>query len=76
MGAFNNRLTATVDFYEKTTTGLLERVAIPGHVGNDPPVANVGSVRNRGIELSVNWRNISRDFSYSIGLTVLTIIMK
>lgn len=67
MGAFNNRLTATIDLYEKTTEGLLERIPIPAHVGNDPPIANVGSVRNRGIELAVNWRNNSRNFRYLIG---------
>ena len=68
IGAFNNRLQATIDYYVKTTKGLLERVPIPGHVGNDPPVANVGSVQNRGLEFSVNWRNVRKDFRYSVGL--------
>lgn len=68
LGAFNNRLTATVDYYVKTTSGLLERIPIPAHVGNDPPYANVGSVQNRGVEMSVNWRNVTDDFNYSVGL--------
>lgn len=67
-GAFSNRLTATLDYYVKTTNGLLERIPIPGHVGNDPPFANVGSVENRGVEMSLNWRNTSEDLSYSIGI--------
>ncbi len=67
-GAFDNRLTTTIDFYEKTTKGLLERVRIPAHVGNDPPLANVGSVRNRGVEMSVNWRNYTPTFKYSFGV--------
>ncbi len=67
-GGFNNRLTATIDFYDKTTSGLLERIPIPAHVGNDPPFANVGSVQNRGIEMSVNWREAGEDFSYSLGI--------
>jgi len=66
-GAFNNRLTGVVNLYEKTTEGLLERVPIPAHVGNDPPFANVGSVRNRGVEFSLDWRNVSPTFSYSMG---------
>lgn len=66
-GAFDNRLTGTVDYYIKTTKGLLERIPIPGHVGNDPPFANVGSVENRGVEMSLNWRNHGRDLRYSIG---------
>ncbi|PKP39201.1 MAG: SusC/RagA family TonB-linked outer membrane protein [Bacteroidetes bacterium HGW-Bacteroidetes-15] len=65
--AFNNRLTATIDYYIKTTSGLLERIPIPGHVGNDPPFANVGSVQNKGIEMSINWRTLFNDLSYSVG---------
>lgn len=67
-GAFDNRLTGTIDYYIKTTRGLLETIPIPAHVGNDPPVANVGSVENRGVELSLNWRHYERDLRYSLGL--------
>ncbi|MFH1120483.1 MAG: TonB-dependent receptor [Bacteroidota bacterium] len=68
LAAFNNRLIATVDYYIKTTKGLLEIIPIPGHVGNGAPVANVGSVQNKGVELGINWRNMSRDFRYNIGV--------
>lgn len=66
--AYQNRLTATIDYYIKTTSGLLERIPIPAHVGNDPPFANVGSVQNKGIEMSVNWRQNINDFTYSVGV--------
>ncbi|MBS4014361.1 MAG: TonB-dependent receptor [Bacteroidetes bacterium] len=66
-GAFDNRLTGTIDYYKKTTKGLLEIIPIPAHVGNDPPVANVGSVENKGIEMSLNWRQNKNNLSYSIG---------
>lgn len=68
LAAFNNRLLATVDYYIKTTSGLLERIPIPGHVGNDAPVANVGSVENRGVEVSVNWRHKVKEFRYAFGV--------
>ena len=68
LNAFNNRLTTTLDYYMKTTEGLLERIPIPAHVGNDPPYANVGSVQNQGVELSINWRHALNEFKYSIGL--------
>jgi TonB-dependent starch-binding outer membrane protein SusC len=68
MGAFNNRLTATFDYYVKTTKDLLERIPIPAHVGNDPPFANVGSVQNRGVEMSLNWRHYLNDLKYSFGV--------
>ncbi len=67
-GAFENRLTGSFGYYNKTTKGLLERIPIPGHIGNTPPVDNVGSVQNRGIEMNLDWRQIERDYSYSIGV--------
>lgn len=67
LGVFDDRLIATFDYYIKNTNGLLERVAIPGHVGNDPPYANVGSVRNNGVELSTTWRHYIKGLKYSIG---------
>ncbi len=65
---FNNRLIGTVDYYIKTTRDLLERVPIPAHVGNNPPYANVGSVQNRGVEISLDWRNVAGDLKYSVGV--------
>lgn len=68
LGLFNNKLITTLDYYVKNTKGLLERIPIPAHVGNDPPVANVGSVENRGVEFSINWRQMVKDFQYSVGI--------
>ncbi len=68
MRAYNNRLVGTLDLYQKTTGGLLEQVAIPAHVGNSPPFANVGSVRNRGVEMALNWRHSINDLRYSVGV--------
>ncbi len=67
-GFLNDRLTATVDYYIKTTNGLLEQIPILAHVGNDPPYANVGSVRNNGIELDLNWRHSINNLKYSFGI--------
>ena len=68
MGVFDDRVTVTVDYYMKTTKDLLETISIPGHVGNDAPVANIGSVQNRGVEMSVNWRHLVKNLKYSVGL--------
>lgn len=68
MGVFNDRLIATIDYYVKNTKDLLERIPIPGHVGNDPPFANVGTVQNKGVEMSVNWRHYLKQLRYSVGL--------
>lgn len=68
MGFWEDRLSATIDYYIKNTKDLLERIPIPAHVGNDGPIANVGSVQNKGVEIALNWRNYINDFSYSIGV--------
>lgn len=67
-GFFKNRLQLTLDFYVKNTSGLLEKIPIPAHVGNDGPTSNVGSVQNKGIELALNWRNKSGPWRYSFGI--------
>ncbi|MBT3208071.1 MAG: TonB-dependent receptor [Bacteroidetes bacterium] len=67
-GAYNDRLTATFDFYIKNTNDLLEIIPIPAHVGNSAPYSNVGSVQNKGIEMSVNWRHTLSDMKYSFGV--------
>lgn len=68
ISGYDNRLTASVDYYIKTTKDLLEVIPIPGHVGNDPPFANVGSVQNQGVEMNVNWRNYENELKYSLGV--------
>ena len=67
-GWFENKLQGNLDIYQKTTNGLLEKIAIPGHVGNDGPVANVGSVENKGIELALNWRTSGNNVKYFFGI--------
>lgn len=68
LAMFDNRLQASIDYYIKNTNDLLERIAIPGHVGNDGPIANVGSVQNKGIELGINYVNADKALGYSIGM--------
>jgi len=65
---FENQLEVTLDYYVKTTKDLLENIPIPAHVGNAGPIANVGSVQNRGIETSINWRDDIGNFKYNAGI--------
>lgn len=68
LGLWENKVQATFELYQKTTKGLLEKISIPGHVGNDGPIANVGSVQNKGIEWSINWRKVSGARKYYLGI--------
>ncbi|QDH81575.1 TonB-dependent receptor [Echinicola soli] len=51
--ALNGALNFTANFYNSTTNDLLLNVPIPDITGFSTQLTNVGSVRNRGIELSV-----------------------
>lgn len=65
-----NRLSVDADFYNRLTKNLIFPLFIPGSAGTSSSyvLQNIGELRNRGVELSINWRNnIGKDFRYSIG---------
>ena len=67
-GLLNNRLTGTVDVFRRDTKEMLLGVKAPAHVGNRwDPTANVGIVRNDGVEITLNHRNRIGQVDYSIG---------
>ena len=53
LGFLNNRLSATIDVYQKNTYDLLLRKPIPIYDGGGDELVNLGEVRNRGIDVSV-----------------------
>lgn len=70
---FDNHLTVTADYFLKESRDLLLAVPVSGLTGYTAPggglpIANAGSIRNSGIELSLNYQDeISEDFNYSVG---------
>ncbi len=70
---FNDRLSGTFDFYNKVSDGLLLDYNIGNFYGsiNRSMTINLGSVRNRGVELSLTSRNITRnDFRWTTDFNV------
>ncbi|WP_425392132.1 SusC/RagA family TonB-linked outer membrane protein [Ekhidna sp.] len=65
-GLFDNRLTATLDYYKRVTEGLLQFERLPGTLGIPGTFNNVGEMQNEGFEIELGWRNTTGDFSYSI----------
>ncbi|QOD61962.1 SusC/RagA family TonB-linked outer membrane protein [Polaribacter haliotis] len=51
---FDSRLNVTVDAYDKTSDDLLNTLSIGGSSGDDSIVINQGSIKNKGVEFSVN----------------------
>ena len=68
-GVFENKLNGTFELYKRDRSGLLATSAevVPGTVGASLPQANLNADRNFGWELSLDYRNKFRDFSYSLG---------
>ena len=65
------KLGLTFDWYQKTTKDLLLSVPIPSTTGFSEQMQNAGTVRNRGIELALNWRDqIGNDFNYNVGWNI------
>lgn len=56
-GVFNNRITGEIDIYNKETKDLLLNADVPLSIGFDKIQQNIGSIRNRGLELSLNTVN-------------------
>jgi len=77
---FQNRIDLTFDWYNRTTSNLLMQSSLPGFVGtsnaagaSSAPWVNLGSLRNRGVELSLNTRNIvTKDFNWSSNIVFST----
>lgn len=85
LGFFDSRLNLTIDLYSKNTKDLLQQISIPPSTGFPSMWINRGSIRNKGLELSVDaypvelpgfsW-NVSANISFnrnrigSVGLPV------
>lgn len=62
---FDGRLKGTVDYYIKKTTDLLLRIPVPSPTAVSTQLANVGSVQNKGIEISLGGTVIDqKDFKW------------
>lgn len=66
LGMFNSKLNITVDAYYKKTTDLLFDVPIAIESGYSSAFKNIGSMVNKGIEISVNAVMARGDFKWNI----------
>ena len=69
-GIFKGRLNATVDIYKKTTTDLLLNRTLPSYSGLPSIIDNVGSVENKGLELSITGDPLVGDFKWNSGFNI------
>ncbi|WP_291907244.1 TonB-dependent receptor [Chitinophaga sp. CB10] len=64
---WNNRIGLTIDAYHKLTNGILRPVNIPSQVGNlAGPKQNVGSVKNIGLEFTLQYNDKFGDLDVNV----------
>ncbi|WDF78693.1 TonB-dependent receptor [Mucilaginibacter sp. KACC 22773] len=62
---FNSRINGSVDAYKTRTSGLLLKRSLPAITGYSSVWDNIGKVANKGIEVTLNTKNIDgRDFRW------------
>jgi TonB-linked SusC/RagA family outer membrane protein len=54
----NNRLNLVLDYYRRVTSDLLFSVPLPQYSGYTNQLQNIGSVENKGFEITLNSRNL------------------
>lgn len=68
-GLLNNRISGNLDFYFSNTTDILMKRNLPNLSGFTSMWDNMGEVANKGVELTVNSRNIvTNNFTWSTSL--------
>jgi TonB-dependent starch-binding outer membrane protein SusC len=74
LGLFNNHLNFTVDWYNRNTVDMIYSLSIPpssgiGYHNSDATdvYVNLGKIRNRGLEFSIEYENSINDFKFSVG---------
>lgn len=73
LALFNNRVNITADAYKSVTKDMLLNVPVPAYTGFTTQLTNIGSMENKGVELTISSKNIngnsfkwSTDFNISL----------
>lgn len=70
LGLYNNRISASIDLYQRNAFNLIDLVRTSGIGGQYYKYANFGDMRTQGIELSLHTKNVQTpDFSWTTSLT-------
>lgn len=71
---FFHDFSGSIEYYHKLTSGILEDIKLAPSVGLVvQPSANIGSVRNTGIEINLNYSHSIKDFNFSVGGNFTTV---
>ncbi len=65
-----NRLTVSVDYFNKVTRDILVPPVVPGIFGTSLPDFNAAKMQNRGWEASINYSISGDKFKHQVGLNI------
>ena len=63
-GLLNNKVTGSIDYYNRKTEGIMMDVAVPNEFALSPYKDNVGEMVNRGVELNISYNDKWGDWSF------------
>lgn len=70
LGMFNNRVRLEGDFYDSQSIDLLLNVPVPTITGYSTQMQNIGKVQNRGMEFTLNTKNLTGEFTWSSNFNI------
>ena len=65
-----NRLSGTIEYFEKRNNNMLVSITFPATLGDNAPSANAGKFKDWGWEGQLTWRDKIGDVDYHIGGTL------
>ena len=74
-GLVNDKITGSVELFQKNTVDLISTIGIPNGVNfSNFLTTNVGSMENQGIEVTINAMPVSKpDFTWNVGVNFTSI---
>nr|WP_068888782.1 TonB-dependent receptor [Pedobacter panaciterrae] len=73
IGLLNDRIAAGFDYYTKRTYDMLLNKPVTTTSGFTSQLTNIGSIRNTGLELTINSKNIDKTFKWNTSVNMATI---
>ena len=70
---FHDRVSITVDAYNKRTSKMLVNMSVPAFTGYSDvyvPSINAGELKNQGVEFSISTKNMTGDFSWNTNFNI------
>lgn len=68
IGLLNNKINVTLDYFIKKTYNMIVTPPIPRYAGALAPSVNAGDMENKGLEVTLNYKNQNGPFRYDLGV--------